>query len=210
MSEIISDRPPGRRELQKRERRQVIVAAARAAFLDEGYAAMSMSGLLKTLGGSKATLWGHFRTKEDLFAAVVEDLAQELHIELDGVLALNGPLQSTIAAFCRHFMTTLSQPEAVAAWRLVASESGRFPEIGRIFHDHAVRRTREVLADFLSHHISAGNLCSDDPLKMADMLESLCVSRQSRLLWMIDGAEIEPLEDEALRYTDYFVRAFAV
>jgi TetR/AcrR family transcriptional repressor of mexJK operon len=77
------EREVGRREARKLDRRKAIVDAARRAFLDDGYAATSMSGLLKTLGGSKATLWSYFRSKEELFAAVVADVTAEFRKELE-------------------------------------------------------------------------------------------------------------------------------
>ena len=48
----------GKREARKQDRRDAIVAAARRSFLEEGYAATSMSGLLKTLGGLSPALAG--------------------------------------------------------------------------------------------------------------------------------------------------------
>ncbi|MEO6377128.1 MAG: helix-turn-helix domain-containing protein, partial [Caulobacteraceae bacterium] len=54
-------------------RRQAILNVACEAFLAEGYAAVSMSAIAATLGGSKATLYAYFRSKAELFAAVMED-----------------------------------------------------------------------------------------------------------------------------------------
>ncbi|MFY0108264.1 TetR/AcrR family transcriptional regulator, partial [Acinetobacter baumannii] len=65
--------PPSRREARKQDRRQAILDAARTSFFEQGYDGTSMSGLLATLGGSKATLWSYFRSKEELFAAVLDE-----------------------------------------------------------------------------------------------------------------------------------------
>ena len=49
------------------------MAAARKAFLRDGYGQTSMSSIAADVGGSKTTLWNYFPSKEDLFAAVVDD-----------------------------------------------------------------------------------------------------------------------------------------
>ncbi len=56
------------------ERRQAMVAIASDVFMEEGYAATSMSAIAARLGGSKGTLYNYFRSKAALFTAVVEEL----------------------------------------------------------------------------------------------------------------------------------------
>ncbi len=53
-------------------RRNVILEAAVALFKELGYERTSMNELAKRLGGSKATLYGYFASKEELFRAVVK------------------------------------------------------------------------------------------------------------------------------------------
>jgi AcrR family transcriptional regulator len=62
----------GKRQLNKARKREAIVQVATRAFLENGYAATSMSAIADELGGSKATLWAHFSSKEELFAAVID------------------------------------------------------------------------------------------------------------------------------------------
>jgi AcrR family transcriptional regulator len=54
-------------------RRQAIMQIARDIFLEEGYAAASMSAIAARLGGSKGTLYNYFASKEELFKAVIQD-----------------------------------------------------------------------------------------------------------------------------------------
>ncbi|MCI4589521.1 TetR/AcrR family transcriptional regulator [Sphingobium sp. BYY-5] len=206
----INDTTPttGKREARKQDRRQAIIEAARQSFLEAGYAATSMSGLLKTLGGSKATLWGYFRSKEELFAAVVEDLTVTFLQELERDLALTGALEPTLTRFCRRFMESLSGPEALATWRLVVAESGRFPEVGRIFFEQAPRRLQSALRHYLAHKINLGELRDEDPGKMAEMLASLCASQHTRMLWGGSDIDLADIHQRSQEYTAYFLRAF--
>ncbi|CAI1972516.1 Uncharacterized HTH-type transcriptional regulator yvdT [Serratia ficaria] len=52
-------------------RRDAIVEEAALLFQEMGYERASMNELAKRVGGSKATLYGYFSSKEELFTAVV-------------------------------------------------------------------------------------------------------------------------------------------
>jgi TetR/AcrR family transcriptional repressor of mexJK operon len=199
---------PGRRELSKQARRQAIVDAARRSFLDEGYAGTSMSALLKTLGGSKETLWGYFRSKEDLFAAVIAEISATFRAGVETALTSGSDLEAGLLHFCRSFIERVESPPALATWRLIAAESGRFPEVGRIFYENAARHTEAVLGGFLAEHVAQGRLRDEDPFVMARTLISLCVGRQTRLLWGVETADVDHPDADAARYTDIFLRAY--
>lgn len=205
----IIERPMGRREARKQDRREAIVAAARRSFLDDGYAATSMSGLLKTLGGSKATLWSYFRSKEELFAAVIEDVTRAFRQQLESELVATGTLRSTLVAFCRSFMNKTAHPDAVATWRLVVAESGRFPEVGRIFYERAAGHVETALASYLRQQIEADRLRDEDPARMAQLLVSMCATQQNKLLWGVEEGDGVAKDADATRFADYFLRLFS-
>src|SRR5690606_21000215 len=57
----------GRRRLPR------ILEAASQLFLRDGYSATSIEAVLEASGGSKATLYSYFSTKDELFRAVVKE-----------------------------------------------------------------------------------------------------------------------------------------
>jgi AcrR family transcriptional regulator len=71
------------------EGRERVLREARALFLERGYAEVSMQQIADAAGMTKASLYYHFRNKEDLFAQVVrhegERLLHGAMAELDGV-----------------------------------------------------------------------------------------------------------------------------
>ena len=81
-----------KREANRMERRRAIVAIARDHFFEHGYAGTSMSAIAAALGGSKGTLWSYFRSKEELFAAVVDDTATSVRSQLDVSGSSDDPL----------------------------------------------------------------------------------------------------------------------
>src|SRR6476620_1772211 len=54
------------------EKRDAIVRVAAELFEKHGYDRCSMAALSERLGGSKATLYGYFSSKEDLLRAVLD------------------------------------------------------------------------------------------------------------------------------------------
>lgn len=205
-----SELPPTRREARKQDRRAAIIAAARRSFLDDGYAATSMSALLTTLGGSKATLWTYFPSKEELFGAVIADVTAAFRSQVMGELMTPGDLEPTLVNFCRSFMNKTAHPDAVAAWRLVVAESGRFPEVGRIFYQQAAHHIERALADYIARQIEAGRLRDEGAIDMARMLIGMNAAQQNRRLWGVEPAGVDGMDGEARRFVDYFLRLFAL
>jgi AcrR family transcriptional regulator len=60
--------------LQAPERRRVILESARRVFARRGYHDTNISHICDDLGIARGTLYLHFKSKEDVFAAIVQDL----------------------------------------------------------------------------------------------------------------------------------------
>ena len=80
---ILAARPDARRrtgpnEQRRAETRAALVAAARRAFADIGFAAASTEAIVRDAQVTRGALYHHFADKEDLFAAVFEDVSQSV------------------------------------------------------------------------------------------------------------------------------------
>ena len=114
------------------EKKRQIMAGARDVFLGSGFEGASMGEIARVAGVSKGTLYVHFGSKQELFAALVgTECAQtaercfELDDEADVREALTGAGFLYVAAMIR--------PEHVAAVRMVIGVAEKFPEVGRAF-----------------------------------------------------------------------------
>ena len=58
--------------------RQALIRAARELFGEQGYAATSVDEIARQAGVTKGALYHHFRDKDDLFRAVVEDVKRDV------------------------------------------------------------------------------------------------------------------------------------
>jgi AcrR family transcriptional regulator len=62
-----------RRQKHKEELRRMILDAARAIFVDQGYESFSMRKLAEKIEYSPASIYLHFKNKEELFECLVEE-----------------------------------------------------------------------------------------------------------------------------------------
>ncbi|MEJ7934530.1 TetR/AcrR family transcriptional regulator [Sphingobium sp. AN558] len=200
-----------RREARRIDRREAILTVAERSFMEHGYAGTTMSAIAASLGGSKGTLWNHFPSKEELFAAVLERATTDYRLRLSQILDPGEQAIDTLRHFCVSFLEKITSPESIALYRLVASEAGRFPEIGHIFYQHAPRHTRHLLAAYIAGATERGQLRACDPELAARALTTLVMSGcHQQLLWgLIDTAPADLIAGDAEFATDLFMRAYA-
>ena len=171
-------------------RRQAIVEAAAGLFQELGYEGASMNELAKRLGGSKATLYGYFATKEALFVAVVQSLAtahlsgavEELSVEAAG----RAGLEAALTRFGEHMLRVLANDAtALTVYRMVVAEAGR-SDVGQLFHDAGPRQSVEALAGMLSAAMKRGEMRRADPKVTAQQFLALVTAEIDVRLYQRD------------------------
>jgi len=193
-------------------RREAFVKAARVAFFARGYAGTTMSSIAAAVGGSKTTLWAYFPAKEDLFAAVVDDIVERYGRALSVDMAPEWPLDVALRRFARAMMDTILSEPIVALHRLVAGEAGRFPELAALFYERGPKRGNAKLSDYLTAAMAAGAIRPGDPHVVTRQFSAMCQSGcyQHVLLGLRDRpAEAEINADIEAALTT-FLRAWAV
>lgn len=148
-------------------RRRDILDVAGQMFLEVGYAATSMSAIAGKLGGSKATLYTYFISKEVLFAAYMQDACTKFVGELFGFAYTSDTLKQTLIGFGQRYIRLVLSEWATRMYRLVVAETARFPEVGRAFYEAGPRIGTHKLAALLDHHMQNGQLRSVDALQAA-------------------------------------------
>ena len=178
----------------KDERRAAILKIAHDAFLSEGYAATSMSTIAARCGGSKATLYNYFPSKEELFLAVVRDRCDQIAILFDQELDVAEDLELQLQRFGEHFLNLVLADDAVASYRMMIGECARFPKIGQTFYESGPTLGQTKLSIFFRDAIEKKLLRPTDTLAMARMFIHLCLAdlHQKRLF------NIGPKPDDTL------------
>lgn len=182
-------------------RRLAIVETAAAVFLDLGYEGASMTEVSKRLGGSKATLYGYFPRKEDLFVAVIERYATS-HLN-DAMATLLQPLDSLglegrLILFGRRMMAILmNDATAIKVYRLVLSESGR-SDIGLLFHNAGPTQCIEALSALMSQAMVDGALKDASPGLRAKQFLSLLTAEPDERLYQQEPPPISLADMESM------------
>ena len=86
--------------------RDRILREARALFTEYGYAAVSMQQIADAASVNKATLYHHFRDKEDLFVSVMVEEFGRLAESIGTVIAEGGTLRHQLQRVAAHIFAT--------------------------------------------------------------------------------------------------------
>lgn len=79
---------PGKRARTKAANREAILASARQVFARMGYEAASVRDIIRETGLAAGTFYNYFRSKEDIFTALTEELVSQFSPRLNAVRAI--------------------------------------------------------------------------------------------------------------------------
>lgn len=197
-------------------KRVAIVQAAIGLFRELGYERASMSELVKRLGGSKATLYGYFPSKEALFSAVVRASATTHLSEATADLRLAGEsqesLESTLLRFAEGMLRVLTNDaNALAVYRMVIAEAGR-SEVGQLFYDSGPSESIQALASLLEAAMARGELRKSPSFVAALQFTALVTAETDLRLFQRDPAplELSVIREMAGRAVDMFFNGAAI
>jgi TetR/AcrR family transcriptional repressor of mexJK operon len=194
------------------QRRRAILAVAGEAFRQDGYAATSMSSIAARLGGSKGTLYNYFRSKEELFAAFMQDACAEDVLPLFARLPQgDADLHDGLIAFgCAFFGFITSEPRT-SIYRVVIGEAGRFPELGRIFYESGPQVGETRLGDYFEGLMDRGLIRRADRVAIARHFKELCLSglHQMRLMGVAGELSDAEVRGTVTAGIEAFLRAYA-
>ena len=171
-------------------RRNAILLAAVELFKEKGYERASMNELARRLGGSKATLYGYFPSKEALFVAVVKAVAtvhlSEAVAEISGDAGEHVSLEELLVRFGERMMVILTNDaSALAVYRMVVGEAGH-SVVGQLFDESGPAQLGEALAALFERAIERGELRRADPKVLAAHFTALVTSETSNRLYQMD------------------------
>ena len=190
------------------ERRAAIVAAAWEAFKGNGFERTTMSEITGRVGGSKATIYNYFSSKDDLFSAAVEHGLGTASEEPFRQLAAPGPLAERLLRFARADMKSRLSPDMIAVERILVAEAGRTSVFEAVRDKSFLRRRR--IADQLELDMERGGLRDADPIRAAIHLLALVeTDLRDRMLW--GDASVTPamIEEQIHLGVEAFLRAYA-
>ena len=149
------------------EKRAQIIHAGKAAFLAQGFGAASVDDIAAGAGVSKMTVYRHFRSKELLFAGVIDALCRQIMDgDLERLLVL--PPKAALPKFARRFMDITFAKETIELHRIVVAECRRFPELGRLFYRSGPEPCIDMLEQYLRRHRNDVRAGHSTPRRLAE------------------------------------------
>ena len=142
---------------RKEDRPQEIADAAFATFAEKGYAATRIDDVAKRAGVSKGLTYLYYKTKEDLFKAVIKNVVVRRVDTLIGDVEsstlsseefIRGPLLS--------FMKKVPGSPIAIVIRLLISEGHRHPDLVDYYYDNVVARGLAAIRQFIERGVERG------------------------------------------------------
>ncbi|MEH6538591.1 TetR/AcrR family transcriptional regulator [Halopseudomonas sp.] len=150
------DVPDKRRYLSSAARKEEILDAALIEFADRTYNAVSMERLSECAGLSKAGIYAHFNSKEEIFHALLERTTKQL-CDFQGWLPDEDlTLPELVDVYIDRLYTTFDSPATISVYRLLLAESARAPALVQHWREDVARGLRERAQLIIQRNIDRG------------------------------------------------------
>jgi AcrR family transcriptional regulator len=192
----MTDQPKYQR--RKEDRPQEIADAAFAAFAEKGYSATRIDDVAKRAGVSKGLTYLYYKTKEDLFKAVVKNVVvRRVDVLIGDVESTELSSEEFIRGPLLNFMKKVPGSPIAIVIRLLISEGPRHPDLVSYYYDNVVARGLQAITRFIERGVERGEfrreaLDLQPHLFMAPMMLSI--------IWRLIFTE-KPLDTDRLMET---------
>lgn len=190
-------------------KRRAILAAATDVFREHGFSGASMAAVCERVGGSKATLYRYFCSKEDLFVTLMLEAVLEHANEVFDTLRPSDDLRLTLEKFGAGLLALTLSDESLSVRRNAIAEGYR-SGLGEALFDRGAKVLWSKMADFLAAEMAAGRLRNEDPwlvaMHLRGMLEADLVNRA--LLGAAVDMRPSHLREHSAKAVDALLRAY--
>ena len=192
------------------ERRDTILQIAGEVFYEQGFTGASMSEIAQRLGGSKGTLYNYFVSKDELFAAFVQERCGRAWTEAFSFAADEDLGVRELLTLVGEAFIKMLDEKTLGLIRILISESKRVPEMARIFFDSGPDAKARLLAGYLEKARARGEIDPPDCLLAARQFLALFRGGfYFRTLFNLTGPEDLPLaRQEIAQAVDMFMAAY--
>jgi AcrR family transcriptional regulator len=197
-------------KMKTEAKRQAILAVAADAFRELGFERTSMSEICARVGGSKATIYNYFPSKEILlFEVMFQSVEAEFEAIHNATVTTTDDIVESLQHFGERFLAFLYSPQIQAQRRLAISESGR-TELGRLMYERGVLRSQNLIAELLRTAMALGKLRQANPKLAAQHLHGLLESEllERFLFQVLSEVGAEEIKNVTTRAIDVFMAAY--
>jgi AcrR family transcriptional regulator len=191
------------------DKRREIIEIAAQLFEELGYDRTSMSLISQRVGGSKATLYGYFKSKEELLlACLYVDISSQAGTMMDTMLRAP-TLREGLIRLGTAYLTRRLAPRPISNVRIVAAQPKELG-IGKEFYATILKPAWQNFADRLARLMEVGILKQADPWTVAmqwkGLLETDMFDR--RLMGAIPAGDPEEIHAAAVAAADILLTVY--
>jgi AcrR family transcriptional regulator len=145
-------------------------------------------------GASTRTLYERFRNKAELLAAVINRLVERLaNVLATAELDQLGP-RAALTVIADTLVARTCDPHSGALFRIMATESHRFPELAAKMRASDKRCVDNVVANYFRGQVRLGALTLPDPDKAASLFLQMICSEMHECLLFNDETALAQLD----------------
>jgi AcrR family transcriptional regulator len=168
-----------------------------------------MSEVASRLGGSKATLYSYFDSKEALFVTVMLEKAKALIGPLTEAFSHSTDIGQAVQRFAVEYLNIILEPEVLAMKRMTMAQAERCG-FGKRIYEEAIKPAWADIAARLQKAMDAGQLRQSDPFVAVMHLKGLCEA--GLIDQCLNGCRDTPTKAEVVETArlgaDAFLRAY--
>jgi TetR/AcrR family transcriptional regulator, mexJK operon transcriptional repressor len=153
------------------DKSQLIICAARDAFLEKGYDGVSMDEVANRAGVAKQTVYARYASKDALFVAVVDSVQGKMLSAISAAGPL--PIRYRLQRIARELLDVVLDPSILSLSRIGLGASYRFPTLGHSIYGARIKELHATLADIIEQAAKEGSLTVDDPKVAAEQFLAL-------------------------------------
>lgn len=146
-----------RYQRRKEDRPQEIAEAAFEAFAEHGYAQTRVEDVASRAGVSKGLMYLYFKTKEELFKAVIRNVVTR---RVDALIRVVEQTELSSEDFLRgpmlDFMKSVPHSRIPVVIRLLLAEAPRHPDLVDYYWENVAGRGLDAIRRFLERGIERG------------------------------------------------------
>jgi len=156
MPRPIRPKPPRWRR-RKEERPAEIIAAALETFAERGFAATRLDDIAERAGVTRGTLYLYFRSKEELFKAVVRQSIVPIIARGEEMVEHSQDSSAALLAKLLSMMPTAVAGSPVSAIpKLMIAEARNFPDLAQFYLEEVIRRGRRLVTAIIARGVERG------------------------------------------------------
>jgi len=132
---------PTKHEIKTQETHKLLLEAAEKIFVRDGYEKAELGEIASEAGRTKGAIYGHFKSKEEIFLALVEFQALRRRAKMEELLAFSKDTRGNLAALRKY----VQEFAANDAWGLLLLEYRLFV----VRYPEAKERLNKTYASFI-------------------------------------------------------------